>query len=64
MPFVPPALKSPVVLALALVLLAMMMWGSWMFLRRSGKDHQLSHTPATLTDEPADDNPVRDAARI
>jgi hypothetical protein len=63
MSLVPPALKSPIVIVLGLVLLAIVLWGSWIFLRRPGSNHQVRNNPASITEE-ADDTTLRDVSRI
>lgn len=63
MSLVPPALKSPIVIILGLVLLAVVLWGSWIFLRRQGTNHQVRSNPANITEE-VDDTTLRDVSLI
>lgn len=46
---VPGELKSPVVIMIALVLLAVSLWGAWVFLRRSAGPHGVHNNPAAMT---------------
>lgn len=64
MSLAPLALKSPAVLGLAIVLLGLVMWGWWAFLGRRDNHPQVGKSPASLTEELDDENPVREASRI
>lgn len=65
MSLVPPALKSPIVITLALVLLAVVLWGSWVFLRRQSTNHAVHNNPANLSEsEEVEDTTLRDVFRI
>ena len=46
----PGELKSPVIIIIALVLLAASLCGAWIFLRRSG-GHQVTNHPSNVTQE-------------
>jgi hypothetical protein len=59
---VPAALKSPVVIVIAFVMLAGILWGAWFSLRSEG-DHYDRRNPSNVTDG-ANDNPLRDSALI
>ncbi len=64
MSLLPPGLKSPVVIALALVLLAVVLWGSWVFLRRQGTNPTVRNSPANLSQDQEEDTTFRDLYRI
>jgi len=52
---VPAALKSPVTIVIGLAILALALWGSWIFLRSGGGNHHSRNHPANTTeyvDEP------------
>lgn len=63
MSLLPPGLKSPIVIVIALVLLAVVLWGSWVFLRRQSTNDTVRKSPAALTEE-VDDTTLRDVSKI
>jgi len=64
MSLVPSWLKSPVVIAIVLVLLAaVVLWGAWVFLRSGGGDHYGRRSPSNTT-ENLDDTSLHDVSFI
>ena len=51
MSLVPGGLKSPVVIMIALTLLAVSLWGAWIFLRNSNGAHRVHNNPAAISQE-------------
>ena len=63
-PFFPPGLRSPIVVAVGVLLFFVFLWGAWKFLREAGGDRQVSKSPANTSEVLDDDEPVRQAALI
>jgi hypothetical protein len=63
MSLAPAGLKSPTVNTIALVLLAIVLWGSWKFLRPNGGGNQVPTSPTSTTEE-LDDTTFRAAWQI